>query len=217
MSLLTLLYHAAAPARVKVHQLLALAPTWLTGPLATDVFGAVGRELDRVTDNDLSNEFFIATTTELGLLTNWERDYGVPIVGTDGLAARRNRVLLRKRGVGRRNDADFLALVEGLILPTELNQVVPIVDFSRYVVYKPELRGQVANNVEIDLTLEEVGPAHVFLGLAPWDDVIGLPPTYLDTIHPVALDRLTPLEMDGPITGGGSGAFYVGLGFPGGT
>lgn len=215
MSLLTLLYNAVGPTRVRVHQMLSMAPTWLTGSLATDIFGAVGRELDRAEDNDLSNEFFVRTTTMLGLLPKWEQDYGVPTVATDSEDARRNRVLLRKRGVGRRNDAEFLDLVEGTILPVAINQVVPIVRFSEYVVYKPILRGQVTNNVEIDLVLEEAGPAHMFLGLAPWDDAIGLPPSYIDTIHAVALDQLTKQEIDGLEVV--SGEFFVGLGFPGGS
>jgi len=214
MSLLTLLYEAVVPTRVRVHQLLRLAPTWLTGPIATDIFGAVGRELDRAEDNDISNEFFVATTTTLGLLPNWEQDYGVPIIPTDTTPVRRNRVLLRKRGVGRRNDADFLDLVEGMIAPVEINQVAPIVRFSEYVVYKPILRGRVTNNVEIDLVLEGAGPAHMFLGLAPWDNALGLPPSYADTIHAVALDQLTPLEIDGVVL---DETYFVGLGFPGGA
>lgn len=195
MSLLTILFNAVPRPAVSVHNLLNLVPSWLQGPVATDVLGAAGRELDSAYDNDVSDELFIVTADST--IDRWEKDYGIPTVAGDSLADRRARVLARKRAQAIRNDADFIAFVEDQILPVELAQVDPVVEMAKYAIYKPTDRGQVTNNVDVDLALEGVAPAHMFFGLAPWDDVDGLPSEYAQTIRPVAVNLLTPTEVSG--------------------
>jgi hypothetical protein len=177
----------------KLDALLKYAPSWLTGPIATDVFGAIGTQLDAFTDP--SDEFFILTTDQL--IENWELDYGIPVRPADDLATRRARVLMRKRGGSLRTDADFLDFVKTAILPTATAAPTTYKQPAHHVVYKSVDRGWLDNFDDVQAALADLGPAHVRLALAPWNTLAGLLPSQLQRMYPVALDVLTGTEMDG--------------------
>lgn len=180
-------------------KLLNILPGWLVGEHTQDIANAIGASLDEFQQHNISDEFFIQTTTPAGLMPNWEKDFGIPVVATDSLADRRWRLIERRRGVGRRNDADYLTLYNSKVLPVDKVVTHPVVLNGQYVLYHPDTSGKVDNIVDIDNMLEDTGPAAMFLGTQPWTPDTGFNSLYAELIRPVAANLLTPTAIQGPI------------------
>lgn len=189
-------------------RLLRYLPRWLQGPIARDVSGAIGRQLDAIDGLGLADQLFVASAT-WGLAfdapnpdgtvtpTGWERDFGIAVVVADGYAARRARVLAKMQGGAARSVADFAALVEALLIPPATCPPTVYQQPANWAVFKPCDGGWVTNFDDVQAALAAAGPAHIGLFLAPWDTAHGLTYSELNRMAYPALDVLAYVELNG--------------------